>query len=66
MPYAFTDRKEVTKSHILVVNIPQIVEVPKGSSISIRQKRERSIGVKDKNSWKTKSNKKKTITYITS
>ena len=37
------------------------MEVPKGSSISTdapqRQKRGRPIGAKDKNPWKTKSNK---------
>ena len=51
----------MTKSHILVVNTLQRVEVPKGSSISIdalqRKKHGRPIGVKDKNPWKTKSNK---------
>ena len=51
----------MTKSHIPVVNTPQRVEVPKGSSISIdtpqRQKRGRPISEKDKNLQKTKSNK---------
>ena len=51
----------MTKSHILVVNTPQRVEVHKGSSISVNapqhQKRGRPIGAKDKNLWKTKSNK---------
>ena len=51
----------MTESHIPPVNTPQIVEVPKGSSISVgapqRQKRGRPIGAKDKNPQKTKSNK---------
>ena len=34
LPNEFTNHKGVTKSHILVVNTPQRVEVPKGSSIS--------------------------------
>ena len=58
---AFTDHKGAIKSHIPVVNTPQRVEVPKGSSISIdapqRQKRVRLRGEKDKNPQKIKSNK---------
>ena len=49
------------KSHILAVNTPQRVEVPKGSSISIdapqRQKHGRPIDAKYKNPRKIKSNK---------
>ena len=47
------------KSHLPYVNTPQIVEVPKGSSISIDapQRQKRGIGAKDKNPRKTKSNK---------
>ena len=51
----------MTKYHIPAVNTPQIVEVPKGSSIFIdapqRQKCGRPIGAKDKNPYKTKYNK---------
>ena len=51
----------MTKSHIPIVNTPQRVEVPKGSSISIdapqRQKPGRSIDAKFKNPRKEKSNK---------
>ena len=61
MPDVFIDHKGVIKSHILVVNTPQRVEVPKGSSISIDapkfQKCGRPIDAKDKNLRKTKSNK---------
>ena len=52
----------MTKSHITAINTPQIVEVPKGSSISINApqcyKCGKLISVKYKNSRKTKSNKK--------
>ena len=61
MPNEFTDHKGVTKSHIPVVNTPQRGELPKGLSISTDapqcQKCGRPIDAKDKNSWKTKSNK---------
>ena len=43
MPDAFTDHKGVTKSHIPVVNTPQIVKVPKGSSIYVNAPQARSM-----------------------
>ena len=56
MSDAFTDSKRITKSHILVVNVPIRIDIPKGPSTSviasesqIRLKRGRPLGSKDKN-----------------
>ena len=35
MPDAFTDLKRITKSHILVENVPIRIDVPKGPSSSV-------------------------------
>ena len=59
MPDAFTDSKRTTKSHILAVNVPIRIDVPKGPSTSviasksqIRLKRGRPLSSKDKNPTK--------------
>ena len=52
---AFTNHKGVIKSHILVVNTPQRVEI--SIDAPQLQKRGRPISAKDKNQRKTKSNK---------
>ena len=54
LPYAFTDTKRVTKSHILVVNAPIRIDIPiRQSNIAnesqTRLKRGRLVSSKDKN-----------------
>ncbi|KAI3706684.1 hypothetical protein L6452_24599 [Arctium lappa] len=54
LPDAFTDPKNVTKSHVPVANAPVKIDIPKGqdnlsNESRARQKRGRPIGSKDKN-----------------
>ncbi|KAL4026480.1 hypothetical protein IC575_014911 [Cucumis melo] len=59
IPDAFTDTKKVTKSYIPAANVPSRIEIPTQqvdtiNESTLRQKRGRPMGSKDKNSQKRK------------
>jgi hypothetical protein len=62
LPYAFTNLKRVTKSHIPAANAPEKIDVQHGQSSTANEskptiKRGRPLGSKDKNPRKRKGGK---------